>query len=272
VNAAAAYDCDLHLAAADVIEHLKRYSALLQIVHRCDGEPFREFDAFASQMENVCLTGHKAVTAVVTKSPETVLVACTLDGDTDGVKWHVFDSHARQLHAGAAVVALASKAALVAYLNDLWPMPYIAGLDEGQAFMLHCFDACVLALHEVAIRDASTSEAILKTPIDVAPLKVAMALRELEKLRQESVDLRRKNAELERTVANERRRAFEAEDKLDELRGGGFGSGFGGVRVVRDFGGQPLRAQSRHGDGWGNAATASARMMLRVGGAKQECE
>jgi len=218
----------------------------------------------------VCLTGHKAVSAVVTKSPETVLVTCTLDGDTShGVKWHVFDSHARQLHAGAAVVALASKAALVAYLNDLWPMPYIAGLDEGQAFMLHCFDACVLALHEDAIRDASTSEAILNAPIDVAPLKVAMALRELEKLRQESVELRRKNAELERTVANERRRAFEAEDKLDELRGGGFGSGFGGVRVVRDFGGggpncasnrknQQLRAQSRHGDGWGNAATASA--------------
>ena len=81
-------------------------------------------------LEEAVSSTQKSAAAIIVRPPEAISISCLVGGPSApggnqggarGPRWVLFDSHKRPLHEGMALLEFATKASLLAYLDELFP-------------------------------------------------------------------------------------------------------------------------------------------------------
>ena len=124
------FSSQYHLDTTEVFEQCRRYSHLEQ--KRTLQYTQAQFQELIEEMVRIFRSnpGH-AVVAIVTKPPETVLLFVDRHGAL-----HLFDSHRRPDHEGAALLYFEDDRQLLQYLQELFPPAESTGDPEMDMQML----------------------------------------------------------------------------------------------------------------------------------------
>ena len=148
LDVGAAYTSPAHLSADEVVATVPRYAACLT-PGRMAGLMASTLGEAIPMLEDAVGQQASAVAAVVTKAPESIMIAAlpAQDDPTRVASFLLFDSHPRDDHPGAAMIVMDSPAAIRGYLSSLFPTVDFGGEDMGiQGAMLNMADVTFFSL------------------------------------------------------------------------------------------------------------------------------
>merc|ERR1711988_872163 len=212
------YHSEYHLEAQEVLEACTRFRTSLQVAKYTQLQVDHFHDLLADMHTAQREGGGRAVATVVTKPPETVLLFLSAQGTL-----HLFDSHPREHHQGAALIDFESEEQCLGYLARLFPV--MDGMEPEFAFLYSMCDASILTFNapqQPKIPETEKVELMLHRS-ELDSLSMRKAQQESERAKQESEraleELRRNTATRDLVFDEQTTRLALLEKENKELRG-----------------------------------------------------